>query len=76
MAVQKVQKNLEGGCRARARGERMDRVGWDRVGWDVGCHFSSEILGVKSRYRGRCARVSYEGLDIKKETQVFLGLFE
>ena len=27
--------------------------------WDVGCHFSTEILGVKSRYRGRCARASY-----------------
>ena len=26
------------------------------MGWDVGCHFSAEILGVKSRYRGRCAR--------------------
>ena len=25
------------------------------VGWDVGCHFSAEILGVKSRHRGRCA---------------------
>ena len=29
------------------------------MGWDVGCHFSAEILGVKSRYRGRCARASY-----------------